>query len=111
MNLDTIGKGIKKYRLAKKLRQEDLAEKVGLSANYIGMVERGEKTPSLESFISIINALEISADMVLADVLNTGYTVKSSLLNERMSKISKEDRERVYDVIETLLKHSKITKV
>ena len=75
------------------------------------MVERGEKTPSLESFISIINALEISADMVLADVLNTGYTVKSSLLNERMSKISKEDRERVYDVIETLLKHSKITKV
>ena len=100
MNLDTIGKGIKKYRLAKKLRQEDLAEKVGLSANYIGMVERGEKTPSLESFIS-----------VLADVLNTGYTVKSSLLNERMSKISKEDRERVYDVIETLLKHSKITKV
>ena len=75
------------------------------------MVERGEKIPSLESFISIINALEISADMVLSDVLNTGYTVKSSLLNERMSKISKEDRERVYDVIETLLKHSKITKV
>ena len=37
MNLDTIGKGIKKYRLAKKLRQEDLAEKVGLSANYSGL--------------------------------------------------------------------------
>lgn len=108
MNLDTIGNGIKKYRIAKKLRQEDLAEKVGLSANYIGMVERGEKMPSLETFISIVNVLEVSADMILSDVLSTGYTVKNSLLNERMSKISKEDRERIYDVIEVLLKHSKI---
>ena len=50
-----------------------------LSANYIGLVERGEKIPSLESFISIVNALGVSADMVLHDVLETGYEVKSSL--------------------------------
>lgn len=34
MKLDTIGKNIRKFRLAKKMRQEDLAEKSGLSANY-----------------------------------------------------------------------------
>jgi len=107
MKLDTIGKNIRKYRLAKKLRQEDLAEKAGLSANYIGMVERGEKIPSLETFITILNALDVSADMVLADVVNTGYTVKNSMLNEKLSKLSTEDREKIYEVIDTLIKHSK----
>ncbi len=51
MKLDTIGKNIRKIRVAKKMTQEDLAEKAGLSVTYIGMVERGEKTPSLESFV------------------------------------------------------------
>jgi transcriptional regulator with XRE-family HTH domain len=107
MKLDTIGKNIRKYRLAKKLRQEDLAEKAGLSANYIGMVERGEKIPSLETFIKILNALEVSSDMVLADVLETGYIVKNSILNEKLAKLAPEDRSKIYEVIDTLLKHSK----
>ena len=46
MKLDTIGKNIRKFRLARKLRQEDLAEKTDLTTNYIGMVERGEKIQS-----------------------------------------------------------------
>lgn len=104
--METIGRNIKKYRIEKKLRQEDLAEKTNLSVNYIGMVERGEKLPSLETFISILNALEISADMVLADVLKQGYIVKSSLLEEDMKKLSREDRERIYLVIETLIKYA-----
>lgn len=91
----------------KKYRQEDLAERTGLSANYIGMVERGEKVPSLETFINILNALDVSADMVLADVLKTGYIVKNSILNEKMSKLAPEDRDKIYEVIDTLVKHSK----
>lgn len=55
MQYNSIGINIRKFRTEKKLRQEDLAERAGLSANYIGMVERGEKIPSLESFISIVN--------------------------------------------------------
>lgn len=84
MKLATIGKNIRKYRLMKKLRQEDLAEKAGLTANYIGMVERGEKIPSLETFIKILNTLGVSADMVLSDVLDNGYTVKNSMLNDKL---------------------------
>lgn len=106
MNLDTIGKNIKKYRLEKKLRQEDLAEKTDLSTNYIGMLERGEKIPSLETLINILNILEISADMVLSDVLNTGYTVKNSILDDKLAKLTDKDRNRIYDVIDVLLKHS-----
>lgn len=102
---ESIGKNIRKYRLEKKLRQEDLAERAGLSTNYIGMVERGEKIPALETFITILNILEVSADVILADVLVTGYTVKDSLLAEKMAKLSKDERERIYAVIDTLIQH------
>lgn len=107
LNLQTIGKNIRKYRLANKMRQEDLAEKTDLSVIYIGMVERGEKVPSLLSFIKILNALDVSADTILCDVLNAGYEVKNSLLNEKLKKLSDEDREKIYDVINTMISHSK----
>ena len=107
MKLATIGNNIRKYRLMKKLRQEDLAEKAGLTANYIGMVERAEKIPSLETFIKILNTLGVSADMVLSDVLDNGYTVKNSMLNEKLEKLAPEDRNRIYEVIDTMIKQSK----
>ena len=110
MRLESIGKNIREYRLMKKLRQEDLAEKANLSINYVGAIERGEKTPSLESLISIINALGVSADMILTDVLDNGYVVKDSLLAQKLDKLSAEDRLRIYDVIDTMIKHSKQVK-
>lgn len=110
VRLESIGKNIRKYRLVKKLRQEDLAEKAELSINYVGAIERGEKIPSLETFLVIINALGVSADMILADVIDNGYLVKDSLLAEKLEKLSAEDRAKIYDVIDTMLKHSKQVK-
>ena len=86
MELESIGKNIRKYRLMKKLRQEDLAEKAGLSINYVGAIERGEKVPSLETLLVIINALGVSADMILADVIETGYVVKDSSDRYRLGR-------------------------
>jgi len=106
MELKTIGRHIREFRLAKKLRQEDLAELSDLSSNYIGMVERGEKIPSLESFIRIVNALEVSADVILTDVVKTGYVVKNSLFAERLSNLSTEDQNKIYEIIDTLVRHS-----
>lgn len=106
MELKSIGRNIRKFRVMKKLRQEDLAERAGLSTNYIGALERGEKIPSLETLIEIINALGVSADMVMCDILQTGYKVKNSLLSEKLEKLLPEDRARIYDVIDTLIRHS-----
>lgn len=106
VELESIGKNIRKFRLMKKLRQEDLAEKAGLSTNYVGALERNEKIPSLETFIDIVNALGVSSDMILSDVIDTGYAVKNSLLNEKLEKLSAEDRAKIYDVIDAMLRHS-----
>lgn len=107
MDYSSIGINIKKYRTEKKMTQQSLAEKTDTSRNYIGMLERGEKMPSLETFISILNALEVSADMVLCDVLVTGYKVKDSLLSEKLSNVSREERARINDVVNVMLKHAK----
>lgn len=104
------GQNIRHYRLDKKLRQEDLAEKAGVSINYIGSIERGEKLPALETFIDIINALGVSADMILSDVVEVGYTVKDSLLAEKLEKLDVEDRSKIYDVIDVMVKNSKQVK-
>ena len=98
MELSSIGKNIRKYRQQTKMRQEDLAEKTGLSVNYIGMIERGDKIPALDTFIAIVNALGVSADMILCDVVDTGYTVKASLLADQLALLPKEEQARFYSI-------------
>lgn len=108
MNLSLIGKHIRKYRIASGISQEYLAEVTDLSTNYIGMIERGEKVPALDTFLRIANALEVSADMLLEDVIYNGYKVKDSLLAEKLDLLSAEERAKVYDIIDVMIKHSKL---
>ena len=105
MDYTSIGKHIRTCRIQKKLRQEDVAEMVDLSPNYYGSIERGEKIPALDTFITILNALELSADQVLADVLKVGYTKRNSALDEKMKDLSESERARIYDVLDVLLRH------
>ena len=95
MDLSGIGKQIREARLQKSWNQDQLAEKTNLSLAYIGMIERGEKIPKLETFIRIINTLEISADVVLQDVLVNGYQVRMSRYLEKMDQLSKEKRDDI----------------
>ena len=107
MNTESIGKRIRKFREHKGWRQEDFAERIGLSVTYTGMIERGEKVPKLETFITIANVLEVSADQLLADVLNTGYDIKSSSLTEEIAKLDPASRERIYKVIGAMIEFDK----
>jgi len=50
---------LKKYRKSAKMTQEDLAEKVNLSRAYIGYIEQGRNTPSLETLEKIAKALRV----------------------------------------------------
>lgn len=105
--MKTIGANIRKVRRQKKMRQEDLAEKAELTPNYIGAIERGEKIPSLEALVSIMNALGTSANIIFQDVVEADYKVKTSLLSEKIDELSAENRETVYEVIETMISRFK----
>lgn len=57
--LNLLGKNIRKYREAKKLSQELLAEKVDLSREYITRIENGQKNVSLKKLFAIADALGV----------------------------------------------------
>ncbi len=106
MNIDSIGKNIREARLALNLRQEDLAERTDLSAKYIGMIERGEKVPALQTLIKIANCLGVSSDLLLREVLVSGYQLRGSLLADKIDTLSDEEKSRIYDVVDILIKHA-----
>ena len=55
-----FGKRVKDLRISKKLSQEKLAELSGLHSTYIGQIERGEKSPTIESIYKISVGLGVS---------------------------------------------------
>ncbi len=104
MKMDTIGKNIRKHRQAKKMTIEDLADAADLSKNYVAMIERNEKIPSLEALLKIINALNVSADDILCDVINVGFKIRSTELADRLEKVSSGRRDMIYALLEILLR-------
>ena len=54
-----VGKRIRFFREQDGLTQAQLAEKVGLSNNYVGLIERGEKHPKIDTLNKIAQALEV----------------------------------------------------
>ncbi|MGB3945974.1 MAG: helix-turn-helix transcriptional regulator [Candidatus Saccharimonadales bacterium] len=60
-----FGKRVRELRKAKKLSQSQLADKVGVDRSYIGLLERGERNPSLEVIADIAKALGTKPDILL----------------------------------------------
>jgi transcriptional regulator with XRE-family HTH domain len=55
--LKTIGENVRRRREAKKMSQRELAEKTGLSVSYVSMIERADRSPSMEAMASLALAL------------------------------------------------------
>lgn len=102
----SIGRHIRSRREANRWTQEELARRASLSVSYIGMLERGEKLPKLLTFLRIANTLQASADELLAEELDTGYTVTVTKYTERIGRLPKEERQRIYQVLDTMLRHA-----
>jgi transcriptional regulator with XRE-family HTH domain len=57
---------VKKYRLARRLSQEALAEKADVHPTYIGLLERGQRTPGIDVAERIANALGRKLSQLIA---------------------------------------------
>ena len=69
MDQIAIGTRIKAARERVHLTQEQLAEIVDISPTHMSVIERGVKTPKLDTFVRIANALGVSTDALLQDVV------------------------------------------
>lgn len=106
MDMKSIGERIREHRIARNWRQEDLAEHANLSSAYIGMLERGEKVPKLQTFIQLANVLNVSADELLSGVLINGYADRMYTYSEKISRLSQENQKLLCEITEVFLKNS-----
>ena len=65
-----IADNVRLYQKQKNLTQLELAERADLSVDFIKRVERGSRTMSLENFMRIAEALDVSVSYLLYERLN-----------------------------------------
>lgn len=69
-----LGHQIKKFRKRCGLKQAQMAEGLGISANHVSHIETGTVLPSLELFVKISNLLTVSPNNLLeGNCLNASY--------------------------------------
>ena len=107
MNQKAIGRRIKAAREKKQLTQEQLAELVDLSTMHVSVIERGVKLPKLETLINIANVLDVSADVLLQDVINNRTEIFSSEVSTLMNKLPQEDQQRVLAALRSFIESTK----
>lgn len=87
MKQQALGKRIREERLKLNLTQEKLAEDVNLSMAYIGQIERGERSLTLDNLVAVANRLGVTIDYLLSDSVvpqyDDEYKVWSQLMNNR----------------------------
>lgn len=63
--LGQIAVRLRKARLAAHLTQVEVANKAGINENHYAQIERGEKNPTVTTFLNIINAIGVSSTEIL----------------------------------------------
>ena len=67
MDYYEIGQRIRKFRKARGLSQEQLAERVGISMTHMSHIETANTKLSLPVFVQLAEALEVQTDLLLYD--------------------------------------------
>ncbi len=101
-----VGARIRYFRTEKKISQEKLSEMSDLHPSYIGQLERGEKTPSVETIYKITQGLNLSLSDFFHDFeVVTGndtetYAMKSYKLIEYLSA---NDQRHIYNILNEIM--------
>jgi len=97
-----IGSRIKEARERAHLTQEELAEKVDISPTHMSVIERGIKTPKLDTFVKIVKALNLSADALLLDGMDQVNDSIVAELSVRLGRLTDENQNRILNAIRAL---------
>ena len=90
MDYVALGMRIRKQRKLMQMTQDQLSEKAGISLSFLGHIERGSRKSSLETLVSLANALEVSADYLLQDSLKIVDSVAKSQYSSSVQSLLRE---------------------
>lgn len=88
MDYKDFGARIRLVRRKAGMTQEQLSEKIGMSASFLGHLERGTRVPSLETLVAICNELHVAPEYLLsASLHNFDSAMPEGLTDEERSKL------------------------
>ena len=107
INKVDIGKIIQKLRNDKNLTQEQLAEKIDLSTNYLSKVERGLSVLNAEAFLKMATVLDFTLEDfgIKTDV---GIDETKNELIKRILASSEKEIKAYTELLDTMLSITKI---
>ena len=103
MDGKAVGRRIKEAREKRHLTQEELAARIDISPTHVSVIERGTKIPRLDTFVAIANALEVSGDALLLDVVDHAAESQASDLSAALEGLPWEEQRRILKVVRTLM--------
>lgn len=105
MDKAMLGKRLREARQKKGYTQQFLAAQADIGEVYLGEIERGLKMPSMNIFIKIIEALDISADYVLRDELTSGGAFIFDEITEKLKGLTPQQRKTAADILDAYIKN------
>lgn len=104
MDRVALGKRIREARNKLRFTQEVLAEKADIAVTYLGEIERGEKTPSLDVLINIAESLEVSCDYLLRDSVEAGTVYVDADISRKLSSLTRKQRIAAESILDAYIK-------
>ena len=101
MDYCVIGQKIRKYRKARKLSQETLAEKVGISTTHLSHIETGNTKLSLPVLVQLSVALDVHTDDLLFDQ-SCNRSVTMDDLSEVLDSCTTDQVKIIVDIIKAV---------
>jgi len=97
--LATFGARLKALRKERKMTQEEVAKKLGLHNSYIGLLERGERIPSLITLERVASYFGIkTSDLIVEEQKKQKLTLKQKELLYIINEGSEENINKIYKV-------------
>lgn len=112
LNYALIGERIKKIRKAQKFTQDKLSELAGISPQHLSQIESAKTKLSLPALINICNALNVTTDKILCDVLtaDTSEEINSDIA-EVFKGCSSDETYLMLSVAENLKRSLRLKKI
>jgi transcriptional regulator with XRE-family HTH domain len=94
-----IGKRIREFRVKKNMSQAALADKANVSLSQISDIERGKTSMRLTTFIGIVEALQVSADVLLRTDIPEVNTLYKSEFAEVLADCTPSEIDSILKIV------------
>lgn len=91
MDYKRLGARIREERLRLNLTQAQLAEDIDISDTYMGAIERGERSLTLDTLVRLVNRLGVTVDYILSDSVSCD---DSNIVEQFRQIVDKQPLER-----------------